>query len=83
MMVDLNNLRVSMKAELNSQLKDNSEILGFRVVKGPWDKTYILDIETKKANISGLLLDLSKGLEFAGPLKSVSKEAKDESKKSA
>ena len=82
MLIDLNNLRSNMKLELR-RMKCSEDILGFRVICGPWDETYIFDIETKEENLSGLLLDTSNGLELAGPFKITKKEVKNESKKSA
>lgn len=76
MLIDLNNLRGNMKLELK-KLGCDTNVLGFRLISGPWEKTFIMDIETEKENLSGLLLDTSNGLELAGPFKVTTKEAKN------
>lgn len=79
MLVDLNNLKYSLKSEVQTtlNLKSEPEILGFRLCKGPWEKTYILDVETDTHNLSALILDVKdKGLELAGPFRAQKKEVK-------
>lgn len=46
-------LQKRVNVALNSKL--DCEILGFRIIKGPWEDTLVLDIDTSKAGLSGLL----------------------------
>lgn len=80
MTVDILNCKTAIENEIQKELKSKSkcEILGFRVMKGPWEKTWILDAETKEHTASALLMETNGGqtMDFAGPLKVTKKEVK-------
>lgn len=79
MLLDLRNLKSSVEREIQKELKSKSvpEILGFRLVKGPWEKTYVFDVEIETSQYSALVLDVEgKGLELAGPFRVTKKEIK-------
>lgn len=68
---------VGRKIQCQEKLKDMPDILGVRVMDGPWDKTMFIDVETKTAQYSGLIIEQENGLlNMIAPFKVTKKDVK-------
>lgn len=68
-------LQKKVNVALNSKL--DVELLGFRFLKGPWQGTLVLDVDTEKASLSALLKKQDSNIyEFVSPFAVNKKEIK-------
>lgn len=68
---------VARKIQGQEKLKEQPEILGLRIIDGPWDRTMFIDVETKDKQYSGLIVEKDDGLlKMIAPFKIVKKDVK-------
>lgn len=80
MLVSLANCKKDIEDAVQAELKSKSvpEILGYRFIKGPWVKTFILEVDTLQETLSCFLVEGKTGLlEMAAPFKVIKKEKKN------
>lgn len=79
-MIMLGNCIQEIKDTIQAQekLSQAPDILGFRLIDGPWDKTKFLDVETKDKQYSALLIQegTDNMLKMVAPFKVTKKDVK-------
>lgn len=64
------------KIQSQEKLTKAPEVLGFRLIDGPWENTKFLDVETNDKQYSGLLIANGSTLSMVAPFKVTKKDIK-------